>query len=236
MNYFQFHIGDYTSHTAHLEPMEDLAYRRMMDMYYMKESPLPEDPEEVCRLIRLRGEKDAVCRVLMEFFTLSDDGWRHQRCDEEIEKVGRKSDAARASANKRWESRNASAEPLQCERNAESVDSETASSKEEKKSPKFKPHDYLLSLGVPESVASDWLAHRKTLKAAPTETAINSIADQAVKAGISLSDALSECCQRGWRGFKAEWIANRQGQQKSSGSYHDMLTNAAATMYGTNRG
>jgi uncharacterized protein YdaU (DUF1376 family) len=43
MNYYPFHVGDYAAHTAHLEPMEDLAYRRMLDAYYLRESPLPVD-------------------------------------------------------------------------------------------------------------------------------------------------------------------------------------------------
>ena len=41
MNYYPFHLGDYAAHTAHLEPMEDLAYRRMLDAYYLREAPLP---------------------------------------------------------------------------------------------------------------------------------------------------------------------------------------------------
>lgn len=36
MNYFPFHVGDYAAHTAHLEPLEDLAYRRMLDAYYLR--------------------------------------------------------------------------------------------------------------------------------------------------------------------------------------------------------
>jgi len=40
MNYYPFHVGDYAAHTAHLEPMEDLAYRRMLDVYYLREEPL----------------------------------------------------------------------------------------------------------------------------------------------------------------------------------------------------
>ncbi|MCP4984979.1 MAG: YdaU family protein, partial [Colwellia sp.] len=41
MHYYQFNIGDYTSHTSHLDPLEDIAYRRMLDWVYLHESPLP---------------------------------------------------------------------------------------------------------------------------------------------------------------------------------------------------
>ena len=50
MNYYPFHLGDYAAHTAHLEPMEDLAYRRMLDLYYRTEKPLPLDTAEIARL------------------------------------------------------------------------------------------------------------------------------------------------------------------------------------------
>ena len=39
MNYYPFHIGDYISHTSHLSDAEDLAYRRMIDLYYQTEEP-----------------------------------------------------------------------------------------------------------------------------------------------------------------------------------------------------
>jgi hypothetical protein len=32
LNFYDFHIGDYASRTGHLEPMEDLAYRRLLGL------------------------------------------------------------------------------------------------------------------------------------------------------------------------------------------------------------
>jgi uncharacterized protein YdaU (DUF1376 family) len=54
MHYYQFNIGDYQSHTNHLDPLEDLAYRRMLDWCYLHEKPLPLDANEIARIIRLR--------------------------------------------------------------------------------------------------------------------------------------------------------------------------------------
>lgn len=76
------------------------------------------------------------------------------------------------------------------------------------RAPRFDAQAHLVSIGVDASIAADWLQHRKAVKAAPTLTAIDGIAKEAERAGISLSDALAVCCQRGWRGFKAEWMAN----------------------------
>lgn len=98
MNYFPFHVGDYTAHTAHLDPIEDLAYRRMLDAYYLREGPLPSDHKEVARLVRLRDHLDAVTQVLGEFFELTDEGWRHARCDQEIAHMQDKQAKAKASA------------------------------------------------------------------------------------------------------------------------------------------
>lgn len=66
------------------------------------------------------------------------------------------------------------------------------------------------SVSKPESVSdrvwSDWLAQRKASRATVTETALAGIKREAAKAGLSLQDALAMSCERGWRGFKADWI------------------------------
>ena len=61
---------------------------------------------------------------------------------------------------------------------------------------------------VSEQVWQDFLATRKQLKAAVTQTAIDAIRREAGKARMSLEDALRMCCARGWRGFKADWVQN----------------------------
>lgn len=63
--------------------------------------------------------------------------------------------------------------------------------------------------GVSLSVWQDFLKLRKTKKAPVTDTAIAGIRREALKAGIGLSDALATCCQRGWTGFKADWVAQQ---------------------------
>lgn len=67
--------------------------------------------------------------------------------------------------------------------------------------------------GVSTSVWSDFLQHRKTKKAVVTQTAIGGIAREAIKAGVTLNDALAMCCERGWTGFNSEWIAEKQGNR-----------------------
>jgi uncharacterized protein YdaU (DUF1376 family) len=98
MNYYPFHVGDYIAHTAHLDPLEDIAYRRMLDLYYMQEQSLPNEPAKVARLIRMREYVEVVATILEEFFNETDEGWRHDRCDAELAKISEKSQKAKESA------------------------------------------------------------------------------------------------------------------------------------------
>ncbi len=109
MNYYAFHIGDYAKDTAHLGMVEDAAYRRLLDLYYSREAPLPTDDRQLCRLVRAQSEaeREAVQIVLGEFFTKTDDGWRHARCDAEIAKASEKKAKASQSAARRWSNANA---------------------------------------------------------------------------------------------------------------------------------
>lgn len=96
--------------------MEDLAYRRMLDLYYRTEKPLPKSVEDISRLIRLREFGAAIRDVLNEFFDLTDAGWSHARCDAEIAKMHDKQAKARASAQASVNARSANAQRTLSER------------------------------------------------------------------------------------------------------------------------
>lgn len=97
MNYYPFHIGDYIAHTAHLDPIEDCAYRRLLDAYYLNEGPLHADISACARQIRMKAHLTEVEQVLREFFVLTDAGWLHARCDLEIAAFKTKAEAARTN-------------------------------------------------------------------------------------------------------------------------------------------
>lgn len=92
MNYYPFHIGDYASATRHLSWDEDAAYRRLLDVYYTTEKPLPLDANKVHRLVSAdtKARRDAVSAVLEEFFERTDAGWINTRADVEIEGMRKK--------------------------------------------------------------------------------------------------------------------------------------------------
>jgi uncharacterized protein YdaU (DUF1376 family) len=97
MHHYPHHIGDYRTHTAHLTMIEDGAYRRLLDIYYMNENSLPADVVAVQRIVsaRSKSEREAVETVLREFFTLQADGWHQSRADEEIAIYREKAEIAR---------------------------------------------------------------------------------------------------------------------------------------------
>jgi uncharacterized protein YdaU (DUF1376 family) len=115
MHYYQFNIGDYASHTRHLSPIEDIAYRRLLDLYYLHERPLNSGLTSVARQINLRDYESEVKSVLEEFFTLTDDGWINVRADKEIAhyrgKIEQASRAGRASAERRSNARSTDVQP-----------------------------------------------------------------------------------------------------------------------------
>jgi len=81
---------------------------------------------------------------------------------------------------------------------------ETEVEKEKEKETKAKAPE-----GVSPEVWDSFVKQRKASRAVITTTVIKSIQKEADKAGWTLEQALSECAARGWRGFKADWVANK---------------------------
>lgn len=73
---------------------------------------------------------------------------------------------------------------------------------------KFNFKNSLLSLGVEESIVSDWLIVRKTKKGSNTETAFNMIKSEIEKSGISANDCIKYAVVKNWVGFEAKWLNN----------------------------
>jgi uncharacterized protein YdaU (DUF1376 family) len=204
MNFYPFHIGDYLSHTNHLSNEEDLAYRRMIDIYYQSEQPF-NDRSTLAR--RIRTSVEIVDVILNEFFVLEDDGcWHNKRVDEEIAKYHGKLDqasrAGKASAEARLNKRSTTVQPT---KNQEPIT----------KNQIINTPD-----GVSESIFKDYLEVRKAKKAKWTQTALKGLQREAEKAKMSLQDVIQLCCERNWVGFKAEWAnsqnsVSKQGDDKS---------------------
>jgi uncharacterized protein YdaU (DUF1376 family) len=204
MHYYQFNIGDYQSHTSHLSETEDLAYRRMLDWCYLHEKPLPVDPEEISRLVRMRTHSESIAIVLREYFELRDEGWINLRVIQEILKVGIKSEKASESAKARWSKpKDANALPTQSERYA------TQDTLPKTQDTKPKKTTIEAPAGVTPETWAAFVQQRKTKKAQITQLVLDSITKQASLASWSLEDALKEIVVRNWTSFNAEWVKGK---------------------------
>jgi uncharacterized protein YdaU (DUF1376 family) len=85
MHYYKFNIADWHLATSHLTLEEEAIYFKLVNFYYDTEQPIPLETETVIRRLRLGLYSETVGLVLSEFFVLQEDGWHHNRCDEEIE-------------------------------------------------------------------------------------------------------------------------------------------------------
>jgi uncharacterized protein YdaU (DUF1376 family) len=210
MNFYPFHIGDYISHTSHLTDAEDLAYRRLIDLYYQTEAPLPHDLTLLAR--KVKSTVDIVDLILNEFFEFVDGAWHSARADKEIAKYQYLSQSGKKGAEKRWANRDGKLSDSQP--NSPPIATPIATKNQE---PLTKNHIKTITpSGVSDSVFQDFVKLRKGLKAPVTETAIKGLEREAKKAGMTLEAVMSLCCQNGWRGFKAEWIKDKAQGNKNS--------------------
>ena len=115
MHYFNFNIGDYASHTRLLSLLEDLAYRRLIDAYYLAEKPFIGCPADIAKDIGMTSQIEEVYYVLTKFFEQDETGWFNKRCDEEIAKYHEKQEqavrAGKASAKARLSKRSTPVQP-----------------------------------------------------------------------------------------------------------------------------
>mgnify|MGYP000556123895 CR=1 FL=1 len=73
---------------------------------------------------------------------------------------------------------------------------------------------------VSHEVWVDFLELRKAKKAPVTAAAIAGIEREAEKAQWSLENALIECCARGWNGFKAQWVFDKEQEKESRNNWN----------------
>jgi uncharacterized protein YdaU (DUF1376 family) len=218
MHYYQFHIGDYKSHTHHLSVLEDIAYRRLLDHYYLHEAPIKQ--RDIARQIGMRDHEQEVLSVLDEFFVSTENGFISPRADAEIAKYREMVDAGKRGAAKRWQSP-PDAPPI-TPPNAIPI----ATNNHKPITNNHKPNKNTVATpdGVTESVWQDWLNLRKVKRAAVSQTAVDGIEREARKAGMSLQAALEMCCQRGWTGFKADWVAEKVSRAEKAQAHMHALT------------
>jgi uncharacterized protein YdaU (DUF1376 family) len=204
MHYYQFNIGDYRAATAHLSNEEDLAYRRLLDMYYDTEQKIPLDTQWVSKRLRLATQ--VVDDVLKDMFVRHEDGWFHARCDDLIQQYHAMAEKNRANGRLGGRKKNpvgSDSHPIAKATINEEPITNNHKPKRESATVVACPSD------VGEQVWQDWLLLRKAKKASVTETVVKGARSEANKLGWPLEKFLAEWCTRGSQGLKAEWVKDQ---------------------------
>jgi len=182
-------------------------------MYYDSEKPLKPDSEILAFQIGA-PEKD-VRLILDSFFILTEGGWRQSRCDQEIADyrafLEKKSNAGRASAKRRLNSRSTGVQQVF---NETSTDVQLTTNQQPLTNNHKPKKEKAVIVSRPDSIDeqlwNDWLIIRKKKDAPLTQTAWDMFITQVNKAGWTVDDAIKECCLRTWASFKADWVAPKQ--------------------------
>jgi uncharacterized protein YdaU (DUF1376 family) len=200
MHYYQFNIGDYKAATSHLSNEEDLAYRRLLDMYYDSENKIPLDTEWVSRRIRVAAS--VIRDVLNDMFVKQEDGYFHSRCDDVIKQYQAMAEKNRANGKGGGRPKN----------NPVGIQSQPIDNPKVTLTINHKPitNKRATEVATPEGVSievwEEFLKNRKAKKANVSALVINRISEEARKAGWTLENALKEIVIRNWQSFKADWV------------------------------
>lgn len=224
MHYYTHNIGEFAAATRFMSPEEIGVYVILKDEYYATGMRLACD--RIANLMPPQCE-DSLKRVLQRFFREENGFYVNDAFEAELDSYKDKGSKNRENAKKRWEKKRSATESdangcesheIACESDANGCltnnqepitnNQELIKEKNTKKKLVLEKPD-----GVSQQVWADFVALRKQKKAPLTETALKGIVREAQKAGITLEDALSTCCQRGWQGFNSEWILGKANGQ-----------------------
>jgi uncharacterized protein YdaU (DUF1376 family) len=217
MHYYQFHIGDYKSHTHHLSLLEDLAYRRLLDFYFLHEKPIKH--RDVARQIGMREHEEDVMTVLNEFFISTEDGFVSPRADKEIKQYKEFSEAGKRGAAKRWGTppNGEAISPPNATPIATNNHKPITTNHKERATIVACPPD------VDQQIWDDWKQLRKAKKAPVTETVVSSARQEAFKANMSFSDFLTVWCARGSQGLQADWLKPEEKNLSKTGQMNQRV-------------
>lgn len=220
--FMPFYTGDYLRDTRHLTPLKHGVYLLLLMHCWDQKGPAPLDEQECAGIANCRSadEIDSLRYVLDRYFVRLDDGWYNKRMMQEIESANALSSKRSGAAHARWEARqklkdiqvqsmsNASAMQVhsKCTTPTPTPTPTTIKEEKQKTHTRFSAREYLLSKGVDQQTAIDYLAIRRAKKLTPTLKSMEAIEAEAGKAGISFVQAIETCCSESWAGFKASWM------------------------------
>jgi uncharacterized protein YdaU (DUF1376 family) len=206
MFYYPHHIGDYKAATTYLSNEEDLAYRRLLELYYDTEKAIEDDIPLLSK--RLRVTPEALSFVLKEFFSHTKEGWKNKRCDvvikdyQEMAEKNRKNGKAggRPKANKQ-----AAENPVGFQSVPSGIPEATHSKANQEpitknQEPKKQP-TVDLPVWLPKEKWEAFVQMRKQLKKPMSEYAIKLMVDKLVRlrdAGHNVGELLDKSITNSW--------------------------------------
>lgn len=197
MHYYNFNIGDYMKHTLHLTLEEDLAYRRLLDMYYDTEAPIPNNIPLVSR--RLRMGSEVVESVLKEFFDFTEEGYKNYRADGEIAEYHKFLEKQKANGRLGGRPKKGK-KPIANPSLTQTEPKKSLNNKQQTTNNIHTPE------GVSSDLWSDFIAYRKRLKAPVTDRVVTRLIKESKDANMTLEQVLETMIFKGWRSFEAKWI------------------------------
>ena len=204
------YIGDYLADTARLTTEQHGAYLLLL-MDYWRSGRLPDNDQVLAQISKLSPDAWSNAKaMLMQFFSIKDGFWIHTRVEKELalamENKAKMHDRASKAAQARWDKQqnyatsNAQAMLKQCPSPSPSPSPTSLTTTIKTITPE----------GVSDSIFKDYMEVRKAKKAKWTQTALKGLVRESEKANISLQEAMQLCCERGWGGFKADWLKDKE--------------------------
>ena len=233
MHYYQHHIGDFIKDTNFLTNEEVGIYMKLIWLYYDTEKPLTNNLFLLSMKTNARESEATVQGILQMFFVLHEDEWHHTRCDKEIAEYADFCAKQKANGLKGGRPKISHEQPKENPTDSQLKPKETLTTNHYPL-----PTNHIKNIPIPEGmnviVWSDYLKLRNKQKKPLTETALKGLQREADKAKMPLVDVLQTCCERGWIGFKADWIADKKvmGTATQEWRNNDSLMIAKATELG----
>ena len=193
----RFEWPAYARDTRHLCLLEHGAYVVLLREYYVTQAPLVANVQQlmyVCRAITT-SEQEAVQSVLSKFFVLQDDGFHHERCDEEIARASQLCQKRHLAGHKGGEA-NAKRLLKREDKIREEVNTKSKA--------KATPPSGDVPEWIPRQDWQDFVEMRKKIRAPLTPAAqtiaINTLAKLQAK-GHNPAEILQQSVMHSWRGL-----------------------------------
>ena len=249
MHYYQFNIGDYAKSTKHLTLLEDLAYRRLLDIYYDTEKPLNSNVKQLARIAGMSAHTDEITNVLADFFTETEEGFTQKKAACEIEAYQAKAGTARVNGKLGGRPKKTQPEPKETQSvNSANPDETglqgnykplttnhkpTTNNQLEEKTTPVKL-DYSVLQMTKEQCADVIRIRKKNKGPTFTQLIINQLAKQfllAEQKGFTFQDSLIEWEVRGWKSFKADWMKVSQDSKPVIGKTQEIFNQLSEINY-----